>query len=127
MKNKYRNIKITYNNIKFDSILEKDVYIYFLKLKDEGKIKNIKLQPKYILQEGFRDFKGRAIRAIEYRADFEVEWSDGRIIVYDAKGMETKDFTLKYKMYLYRYDKPLILVKKLVSGFYDKKTNERIE
>lgn len=124
---KYRNTKTTYKDIKFDSLLERDFYIYLEKLKEEGQVVDIKLQPIFLLQEGFRDFKGRAIRKIEYKADFEVKWADGRTIIYDTKGMITKDFQLKYKMFLFKYNHlPLILVKKLKSGFYDKKTNEKI-
>lgn len=124
---KYRNTKTTYEDIKFDSLLERDFYIYLKKLKEEGQVVDIKLQPVFLLQEGFRDFKGRAIRKIEYKADFEVKWADGKTVIYDTKGMITKDFQLKYKMFLFKYNHlPLILVKKLKSGFYDKKTNEKI-
>lgn len=124
---KYRNTKTTYKDIKFDSLLERDFYIYLEKLKEKGQVVDIKLQPVFLLQEGFRDFKGRAIRKIEYKADFEVKWADGKTVIYDTKGMITKDFQLKYKMFLFKYNHlPLILVKKLKSGFYDKKTNEKI-
>ena len=126
-KNKYKNTKTTYKNIKFDSLLERDFYIYLEKQKEQGQVVSIKLQPVFLLQEGFRDYRGRAVRKIEYKADFEVEYANGQVVIYDTKGMLTKDFNLKYKMFLFKYNHlPLILVKKLKGGFYDKKTNEKI-
>ena len=125
-KSKYKNTKTIYKGLKFDSLLERDFYVYLEKLKEEGQVVDIKLQPVFLLQEGFRDFKNRAVRKIEYKADFEVTWANGNVIVYDTKGMITKDFQIKYKMYLYKYHKPLILVKRLKSAFYDKKSNEKI-
>lgn len=126
-KNKYKNTKTTYKNIKFDSLLERDFYIYLEKQKEQGQVVSIELQPVFLLQEGFRDYRGRAIRKIEYKADFKVVYADGQTVIYDTKGMLTKDFNLKYKMFLFKYNHlPLILVEKLKGGFYDKKTNEKI-
>ena len=62
--------------IKFDSKLEAAYYIY---LKEQW-IKH-EIQPKYILQEKFKNNKWENIRAINYIADFShwdivIEWWD---------------------------------------------------
>jgi len=44
--------KRTYNNIIFDSVVEKNYYIYLLNLQTEGKVESIELQPKYKLFDG---------------------------------------------------------------------------
>lgn len=100
--NKYRNKKIIIDGIKFDSIAEGSRYKE-LKLLEKGNyITELKLQPKFELQEKYTNSKGEHIRAITYRADFSYI-ENGKLIVEDVKGMETKEFKLKKKMFEYKY------------------------
>ncbi len=50
----YRGTKCTYNEITFDSIPEKDLYIKLLNDKD---VSNLQVHPKFILLDGFINYK----------------------------------------------------------------------
>lgn len=100
--NKYRNKKTIIDGIKFDSIVEGRRYKE-LKILEKGNcITDLKLQPKFELQTKFTNAKGEHIRAITYKADFSYI-ENGKIIVEDVKGVETKDFKLKKKLFEYKY------------------------
>ena len=49
IKNKYHNTKVIYNGIKFDSKKERDRYITLNQLEKAGIIKELELQPKFLL------------------------------------------------------------------------------
>ena len=98
---KYHNTIIEYNNIKFDSIKEKNRYVGLKQLEDLGVIKDLKLQTKFELQPHF-EYQGKTIRAINYIADFTYI-QDNKLIVEDTKGFKTKEYLLKKKMLLYKY------------------------
>lgn len=100
--NKYGNKKVYVENIKFDSKVEAKYYLYLLKLKEEGLVKNIRLQPKFELQPKFKKYD-KGYRAITYTPDFEVEYSDGSIIYIDTKGTSTHEGDMKRKMFDYKY------------------------
>ena len=51
------------------------------------------------------------MRAVTYRADFEVYYTDGRVEVVDIKGFMTPEFRIKAKMFMFRYQVPLVLLK----------------
>lgn len=100
--NKYRNKKTIIDGIKFDSIVEGRRYKE-LKILEKGNcVTDLKLQPKFELQTKFTNAKGEHIRAITYKADFSYI-ENGKIIVEDVKGVETKDFKLKKKLFEYKY------------------------
>ncbi|WP_445506809.1 DUF1064 domain-containing protein [Niallia sp. 03190] len=109
MKNKYGARKTIIDNIAFDSKVEAKYYEQLKWLLQAKQIKSFKCQPKFLLQEGFKK-NGETIRKIEYIADFEIHNLDGSIEIVDVKGVETKDFILKKKMFLKRYDYPLKIV-----------------
>lgn len=102
---KYGNKKTMCDGYQFDSQAEAKYYEQLKWLKQTKQIKSFKLQPRYLLQEGFKK-NGRTIRKVEYVADFEVKHLDGSIEVIDVKGVETEAFKLKRKwfdrLYLYR-------------------------
>lgn len=103
--NKYKNKKIEYNGIKFDSKMEMDFYLYLLKIYPKEIFDNIeiKLQPKFLLQSSFRD-NGKLYREISYIADFEITKNETESsIVFDVKGFKTKDFIIKEKLFRYKY------------------------
>ena len=99
--NKYYNKKVVIDGIKFDSISESTRYKELKLLERTGVISNLELQPKFILQEGFKK-NGKTYRKIEYIADFKYK-EKGQTIVEDVKGIETNDFKLKHKLFEYRY------------------------
>ncbi len=102
---KYGNKKTIRDGHQFDSLAEAKYYEQLKWLMQAKQIKSFKLQPRYLLQEGFKK-NGKTIRKIEYVADFEVKHLDGSIEVIDVKGVETEAFKLKAKLfdklYLYR-------------------------
>lgn len=108
--NKYRNKKVKINNYVFDSIAESKRYKELALLERAKIIKRLQLQPRFLLQEGFRK-NGETFRPIFYVADFMYE-EKGQVIVEDVKGMETKDFKIKRKLFEYKYqDLTLKLIK----------------
>lgn len=106
---KYRAKKTVVDNITFDSIAESKYYEQLKWLLQAKQIKSFKLQPKFLLQDSFKK-NGVTVRKIEYKADFEVHNLDGSIEIVDVKGVETKDFIIKKKLFLNKYDLPLKLV-----------------
>jgi hypothetical protein len=107
-KNKYSNKKVIIDNIKFDSKREAARYKQLIILESSGKIVDLELQPKYILQESFK-YNDQTIRAITYSADFRyIDVSSGQLIVEDVKGMKTDVYKLKKKLFLKKYGNDLI-------------------
>lgn len=115
---KYKNKKVEYNGIVFDSKLELNVYKELLafKQKQEYELRHkvvIVLKPKYLLQDKFRFVsygKVKTIREIDYIADFDVYIGEKKFTI-DAKGLETPVFKLKRKMFIYKYERDIILIK----------------
>lgn len=100
--NKYRNRKTIVDGIKFDSKAEARRYVELKLMEDTGHIKNLKLQPKFELQPKYKNNKGKTVRAITYIADFSYI-ENGKSIVEDVKGVETKEFKLKKKLFENKY------------------------
>ena len=100
---KYQNKKTQIDMYVFDSIAESKRYKELALLERAGQIKELKLQPKFLLQEGFKK-NGKTYRKIEYIADF-MYIENGKIIIEDVKGMETEVFKLKRKLFEYKYPK----------------------
>ena len=103
MRNKYNAIKTIIDGIKFDSKKEAGRYLELKELQKLEKIIIIELQPKFLLQDGFKH-NGKAIRAINYIADFSYhDISSGKLIIEDVKGIQTDVFKLKHKLFLFKY------------------------
>ncbi len=105
-KSKYSNKKVVYNGIKFDSKLELKRYLELVQMRDSGLIRNLELQPKFLLQDKFRH-EGKEVRAIHYVADFKYI-RENQVIVEDAKGFETDVYKIKKKMFLFKYGNELL-------------------
>ncbi len=92
---KYGNKKTVVDGIKFDSKWESQRYLYLKSLEKAERIKNLTLQPKFLIT-----VNGQKICA--YIADFEYDKEhasgDWEHIIEDAKGMETPEFKLKKKL-----------------------------
>lgn len=106
---KYNNKKVVYAGITFDSKAERDYYLYLLELKERGIVTDIQLQPSFLLQPKFRK-NGKLYREITYKADFEVTYADGHVEIVDVKGMVTKDFAIKQKLFEYKYPELRLLL-----------------
>ena len=108
--NKYRNKKVQFNGITFDSKAEETRYKQLLLMQKANYITDLELQPRFLLQESFKK-NGKTYRKIEYIADFMYE-EKGKVIIEDVKGMETKEFKIKRKLFEYKYpDLELKLIK----------------
>lgn len=106
MKNKYHNTKVIYNGIKFDSIKEKNRYLILKDMERQKLIKELELQKKFELQEGFY-YEGKKQRAINYIADFF--YYDNKLKCYIAEDVKSKatrkdtTYRIKCKMFMYKY------------------------
>lgn len=99
----------TYEGIVFDSKWEAETY----KLLSTLLPKDVKIhrQVNFLLQEKFKAPNGKAVREINYLADFlisrEEELQDNVIpedaFVIDSKGHLTDIFKIKNKMFMYKY------------------------
>lgn len=108
---KYGNKKVYIDGILFDSMREGRRYRELEILRSAGEIQDLKLQVKFLLQEGFRDIQKCWHRPITYYADFvyldkKYNWC---LVVEDAKGFKTEVFKIKKKLLLNKY-KDIIFV-----------------
>lgn len=99
---KYKNKKIIYNGIKFDSKRECKRYKELLLLLKANEIKDLQLQKRFVLQDSFK-FQGKTIRSITYIADFVYYDKNGNMIVEDTKGVKTEVYKIKKKMFQKKY------------------------
>ena len=100
-KNKYNARKTTVYGRTFASKREAEIYLDLLSRKQHGEILRIGLQPSYTLLEGFRDNTGKNQKPITYTADFFVTYADGHSEVIDVKGVKTRDYVLRKKLFLH--------------------------
>lgn len=103
--NKYGAKKAQRGPITFDSQKEAARYDELMLLAQAGKIRGLRLQPEFTLQDAFTTPEGEKVRAVRYRADFAyeqkiVEGIDIRWVpvVEDVKGFRTKEYELKKKL-----------------------------
>ena len=97
MQSKYNNKKTQIDMYVFDSVKEAKRYKELKLLERAGKIRNLELQPHFLLQDSFKK-NGRTYRKIEYVADFKYI-ENGRTIVEDVKGLQTDVFKIKHKLF----------------------------
>ena len=100
-KNKYNARKTVMCGHTFDSKREAEIYLDLLSRKQAGEVLRIGLQPQYTLLEGFRDNTGKKQRPITYTADFFVAYADSRNEVIEVKGVRTRDYLLRKKLFLH--------------------------
>ncbi|EAG9354585.1 DUF1064 domain-containing protein [Listeria monocytogenes] len=101
-RSKYNAKKVVIDNITFDSKAEAAYYQQLKLLKMTGEVVSFDLQPEFVLQDSFVK-NGKKYHAIKYKADFLVRYSDGHEELIDIKGMLTKEFILKRKLFEMRY------------------------
>lgn len=111
---KYRNKKVTYDGMTFDSIKEWKRYCELRLLEQAGAITGLRRQVKYILIPAQREQdkvgkrggikKGKLIEhEVAYYADFVYEDEHGNTIVEDTKGVRTEVYKIKRKLMLLHY------------------------
>lgn len=109
---KYKNHKIEFNGIKFDSKKEMQRYILLKEAENKGIIQDLKLQVRFELIPAIKEeyvehlktkdkIKTRTVQLpITYTCDFQY-YKNGELIVEDvkaSKSMLPKEFVLKEKM-----------------------------
>ena len=99
--NKYNARKTTVCGRTFDSRREAEVYLELLAQKQAGEIVRIGFQPSYTLLAGFKDNTGKKQKPITYTADFFVTFADGHSEVIEVKGVKTRDYQLRKKLFLH--------------------------
>ena len=99
---KYKNKKVVVDNILFDSKKEANYYIYLKMLEDAGKIVDLELQRKFVLQPTFK-LNEKTYRAITYIADFVYKDQEGQTHVVDTKGYRTQVYKIKKKLFMKKY------------------------
>ena len=102
---KYGNKKTIVRGIPFDSRAEGARYQELKLLEKAGEIRDLQLQPKFELIP-----KQPGERAVTYTADFmyeekaPAEWVlIWRTIVEDVKGVKTKDYVIRRKLFKFRF------------------------
>ena len=101
---KFGNRHVEIDGIRFDSGKEARRYSELKLLERAGQIKNLELQPRFLLQESFKR-NGETHRKIEYVADFRYI-EDGKQVVEDVKSVITKKhpvYALKKKLLFKKY------------------------
>lgn len=100
---KYRAIKTVVDGITFDSRKEGRRYRELRLLEKAGVIKDLSLQPHFLLQEAYSK-NGKAVRKIEYIADFSYyDLEKDKFVVEDVKGVKTDVYRLKKKIFEFKY------------------------
>lgn len=124
-KPKYKNSKVTYDGIEFDSKKEVKRYIELKLLESAGQISSLELQKVYTLipaqyeetgevytkgKNAGKPKRGKCIeQAVTYKADFAYIDEHGRVVVEDVKGYRDPSsgayarYIIKRKMMLYFY------------------------
>lgn len=113
---KYNAQKTVIDGITFDSKAESEYYLHLKEMKELGMVEDFSLQPKFLLQEGFRK-DGKWIRPIHYIADFDIYYPDGIREVVDVKGQETADFKIKKKLFYKKYPYVTLTLMKYVKKY----------
>ena len=87
-KSKYKAKKTSIDGHSFDSIKEANYYEELKLRLRAGEIKGFCLQPTFILAPN-----------LKYKADFIVFNNDGTSEIIDVKGMKTKEYIIKKKVF----------------------------
>ena len=86
--------------IKFDSKREAARFDELMLMLKAGKIRDLRLQADFTLQEAYTLPNGNRVRAIRYRADFAY-YENGNLVIEDVKGgkaTKTRVYEIKKKI-----------------------------
>lgn len=102
--NKYGAVKTTVDGIKFDSKGESVMWFTLKNRERAGEITDLKRQIPYKLEVN-------GILVCKYIADYEYI-ENGALVTADYKGVITKDFALKAKLFKAIYGRDILIIKK---------------
>lgn len=114
-RSKYNNKRVTFQGKKFDSIMERNRYIFLLDEQKHGMIQSLRCQVRYelnvptLVKEADGNPMWKDTHICDYIADFTytipypITFVDGkvgrdRLVTEDVKGVETPVFKLKSKL-----------------------------
>lgn len=101
---KYNNKKVDIDGNTFDSLKEGSRYSELKLLEKVGEITDLILQPRFLLLQKFEHQYNGKVQKMEYVADFMYyDTKEKRMIVEDVKGVRTKEYLLKKKLFLVNY------------------------
>lgn len=101
---KYRNVPTVIDGIRFASKREAYRYAELKDMAKRGEIETLLLQPRYPLTVN-------GMHVCTYVADFAYQDnSTGRVVTEDAKGVRTRDFINKAKLFHALYGREIVLV-----------------
>jgi hypothetical protein len=106
MANKFHAKKVVIDGIEFDSKRESEYYSHFVDMANAGIVTKIECHPRYTLLDFFRGNDGKAERAITYRPDFRLTYTDGTIEVVEVKSKRTAkepDYIMRRKLFKSKY------------------------
>lgn len=97
---KYNARKTVIDGHTFDSRAEASRYQELKLLERQRLISRIELQPEFVLQETFKNGKGKTCRSIKYIADFRYyDLKTDECIIEDVKGKRTAVYQIKKKWF----------------------------
>ena len=99
--NKYHAKKTEVDGIVFDSKREAQRYCELKLLLKAGAITDLICQHEFTILPAFQK-NGVKHRAITYKADFSYI-ENGKRVVEDVKGVKTKEFRIKHKLFEYAF------------------------
>lgn len=102
--NKYKNKKVKYDGIIFDSIKEKSWYIKYKLMEKSQEIWDLQRQVKFPLIETFK-LNDKTYRTTYYIADFVYRDKEDKLHVIDVKSKVTRTqvYQLKKKLMAWKY------------------------
>lgn len=103
--NKYKNKKVQYDEMTFDSKKEYSYYLKYKLMEQAGEIHDLKMQVPFTLIETFK-LQDKTYRKTIYKADFTYKTKDGKLHVIDVKSEATrkdKTYRLKKKLMAWKY------------------------
>ena len=108
---KYNNKKIKAEGYTFDSGQEYERYLELKLLARAGQICELEVHPEFILVPGVTTDKEKHA-PIKYIGDFGYKLRrNGKYVVEDVKGYETKEFKIKKKLFRVKYGFDITIVK----------------
>ena len=100
--NKYKNKKVQYDEMTFDSKKEYSYYLKYKLMEQAGEIHDLKMQVPFTLIETFK-LQNKTYRKTIYKADFTFIDKEGKYHVIDVKGIKTDVYKLKKKLMAWKY------------------------
>lgn len=97
--NKYKNKKVEYKGMRFDSKKEYIRYLILEDMQNKKEITDLQRQVPFKLIPSF-ELNNKKYRGMKYIADF-VYKKNGKLIVEDVKGIKTDVYKIKKKLMAY--------------------------